>query len=528
MSGKRLILIFGDQLFRHHPAISEGCEVLMVESLSECGRLPYHKFKLVYLLTCMREYRDELVEQGVSVNYRTLDQEVDFEEVIKEKLATGSFDQIHYVQPHNKYFRKRLEEIFSSLGFKESEKSPSLRSTPLSRGGLSSLSPLSKGDARRAEGFFKGKKVGLFIHNSPAFLTTVQEFDDYLTQSKTKNLLMNNFYIWERRRLDLLLDSDKKPLGGQWSFDGDNRKKLPKNQELPERLWRFESKHYVDVANLIEKYFLDNPGELNTDYSWLPLTFKQADKFLDQFLETSLGLFGDYEDAMTTRDDYVFHSVLSPMLNNGLLTPRYVLDKLLKFLETHPEVLEGNLNSVEGFIRQLVGWREWVKGLYEVKYDDNFKTLNYFEAKKKLPDYFYHPEKGGEELDNNIPLREALNKVLRIGWCHHIERLMILANWMTLQGYDPGECYDWFVSQFVDGYEWVMVANVMGMGLYADGGLFATKPYISGGNYIKKMSDYETGDWVDTWTAAYWDFLKKNYDKLKDNPRMGLVLGRVE
>jgi deoxyribodipyrimidine photolyase-like uncharacterized protein len=173
MSGKRLVLIFGDQLFRHHPAISEGCEVLMVESLSECGRLPYHKFKLVYLLTCMREYRDELVEQGVAVDYKSLDQGVDFEEVIKEKLATGSFDQIHYVQPHNKYFRKRLEEIFSSLGFKESEKSPSLRSTPLSRGGLSSRSPLSKGGARRAEGFFKGKKVGLFIHNSPAFLTTV-------------------------------------------------------------------------------------------------------------------------------------------------------------------------------------------------------------------------------------------------------------------------------------------------------------------------------------------------------------------
>ena len=164
-----------------------------------------------------------------------------------------------------------------------------------------------------------------------------------------------------------------------------------------------------------------------------------------------------------------------------------------------------------------------MKLLYEFKYDENFRGLNFFKAQEKLPDYFYDLK----DLPENIPLTLAIEKVSKLSWAHHIERLMILSNWMTLNSYNPQECYDWFLSQFVDAYEWVMVPNVYGMGLFADGGFFATKPYISGGAYIKKMSDYKDNGWIKLWTDRYWQFLKKNKSQLKDNPRMKLILSKI-
>jgi deoxyribodipyrimidine photolyase-related protein len=210
------------------------------------------------------------------------------------------------------------------------------------------------------------------------------------------------------------------------------------------------------------------------------------------------------------------------MLNNGLLTPSYVLQQVLNYLKKNHN-LEDFYNSIEGFIRQIIGWREWMKLLYEFKYDQNFGELNFFKAQEKLPSYFYDLK----NLPENTPLTLAIQKVSKLSWAHHIERLMILSNWMTLNSYNPKECYEWFLSQFVDAYEWVMVPNVYGMGLFADGGFFATKPYISGGAYIKKMSDYKDNGWVKLWTDRYWQFLKNNKSQLKDNPRMKLILSKV-
>lgn len=561
---KTLTIILADQLFENHPAFTDKnskikkSDFVCIESISLCQKLNYHKYKLAYLLACMREYAKFLKSLDYSVHYFDLEQKLDFESALrmvlsgnnfnknyqKEKQAQ-TFEQVQYTkiqvcQPADKEFRNYLYKIIDRLKLDFA--------------------------------------IDFVVLASPAFLTSQTDFENYLKESKNK-YLMNSFYIFQRKRMGLFLDNDK-PLFGKWSFDTDNRNKLKPGTKLPDRLWRYESDNYTRVAKTIEKLFANNPGYLDTSQSWLPLNFTQAKNVLNDFLDKVLLDFGTYQDAMTDKNDFVFHSVLSPMINNGLLTPNQVLTELLKKVKTwHPDKLELHFNSVEGFVRQLIGWREWVKCIYEYVYQD-FRQYNFFEAKKPLPDYFYYPdkylgnyEKGlfenrqtdlltgfeteqnhtkmknndsvkglnkhlknteiskktrlkGQELEQNLPLKLALLKTHRLSWSHHIERLMILANWMTINGYDPLECYNWFLSQYVDGYDWVMAANVYGMGLFADGGLFATKPYIAGGNYIKKMSDYPDTGWSQLWTDKYWQFLQQNYEKLKNNPRMALVLAR--
>jgi deoxyribodipyrimidine photolyase-related protein len=484
---KTLTLVFGDQLFENHPALKTESDYLLVESLEECKRLKYHKFKLAYILTCLREYRDYLESNKQKVHYFNLDQEENFETVIKKTIQEHKYEKVQLAETNNKYFRNNIKKILKDL------------------------------------------KIEYKILDSHSFLTSRKDFEKYRKESGNK-LLLNSFYIWQRKRLNIFVDKDKKPWFKKWSFDSSNRKKLSKNIELLDRKWEYKGENYTAVCKLINKYFKDNPGELNSDYSWLPVNHKDSKAKLKEFFKESIFKFGDYQDAITNRGDFVFHSVLSPMINNGLLTPHEVILELVEFTKSNQENIEEIYNSIEGFLRQLIGWREWVKWLYEFEYDDDFNKLNFFEAKESLPEYFYYPDSSSDknELKENTPLSNAIKRTQKLAWSHHIERLMILANWMTLNSYNPKECYNWFLSQCVDGYEWVMVANVYGMGLFADGGKFATKPYISGGNYLKKMSDYKDTGWADVWTEKYWRFLEKNYSKLKDNPRMRLILSKIK
>jgi len=360
-------------------------------------------------------------------------------------------------------------------------------------------------------------------------LTSKHDFGEYLANLANKKLVMRDFYAWQRRRLGILVNEQSGAVGGSWSLDTENRLKLPKNQPVPIRMGNFKSEHYEAVVTSVNTLFADNPGIIG--HLWLPVNMQQTRKFWLDFLNQSLVNFGPYEDSITGRDDYLFHSLISAPLNLGLTTPRELLDMLDQFLvEKHTFSIYQNdgqipkfFNSIEGLIRQIIGWREWIKGLYDHKYDANFVTLNFFDSKNPLPSYFYHPSQS-PELKANLPLYESLTRVERLAWTHHIERLMIIANWMTLNCYDPAECYTWFASQFVDASEWVMVANVMGMGLFADGGIFATKPYISGGNYIKKMSDYSSAEWEKLWTDKFWEFLIDNQTYFKSQPRLNMLL----
>jgi deoxyribodipyrimidine photolyase-related protein len=231
---------------------------------------------------------------------------------------------------------------------------------------------------------------------------------------------------------------------------------------------------------------------------------------------------------------------LSVYMNNGLLTPRQVLQALDDFMRgkfgwgifnkvyseiSGEEIQKVNLNSIEGFIRQIIGWREWMKGLYDNIYAQDLRQYNFWNNNKSLPDYFYSKSGFDELATSNFPLWQSLQNLYDYSYNHHIERLMIFSNWFMLNEYDPQQCFDWFMEMYIDAYDWVMVGNVIGMGLYADGGIFATKPYICGGNYIKKMSDYpDSKIWDPIWTDLFWQFLLKHKDFFATNPRLNMLI----
>jgi deoxyribodipyrimidine photolyase-related protein len=284
--------------------------------------------------------------------------------------------------------------------------------------------------------------------------------------------------------------------------------------------------------------FVQNPGYINPKSCWLATNHQQARGALENFLTTYFENFGAFEDAMTTTDPFVFHSVLSPLINHGLLNPDYILETITTFIyqkynfdisipeDSFNQIPENlPLNSLEGFLRQIIGWREWVKGLYDTQYLQEVRERNFFKSTKPLPNYFWELDYNHPELEKNLPLKFALEKLNNWSWNHHIERLMVIANWMTLNEYNPQECLKWFNAMYVDGFDWVMVPNVLGMGMFADGGVFATKPYVAGGNYIKKMSDYPNPSlWEKMWTDKFWQFLIKHRDYFSTNPRLAMLL----
>jgi deoxyribodipyrimidine photolyase-related protein len=280
---------------------------------------------------------------------------------------------------------------------------------------------------------------------------------------------------------------------------------------LPAIVFPKPSLHRSAVLELIERQFKDHPGE--TDINWLPTSRMQARVWLEQFLESRIWQFGDYEDAMMKGETFLYHSAVSALLNVGLLSPQEVVDGVL--------LSKAPLASREGFIRQIIGWREFVFGMYHFK-GAEWKNENYLDHEKSLPAWWWNLSGSPEP-----PLEDVLYCLNQYGYSHHIERLMVLGNYMLLSQYKPQEVYDWFMSMYVDAYEWVMVPNIYGMSQYADGGLerggFATKPYISGSNYLQKMGKWWPSAAVakeSQWTKLYWEFLVRNEQKLANNFRL--------
>ena len=326
--------------------------------------------------------------------------------------------------------------------------------------------------------------------------------------NKSKKYFMASFYKKQRKRLDVLMENSK-PVGGKFSFDEENRKRLPKKHKPP-KINASTNEYIEKAADYVNKNFPDNPGD--TSGFFYPVTFRDAKDWLRHFIDERLNLFGDYEDAISEDEEFIYHSILSPLLNTGLLTPDYVLQKVLDS--------GAAINSREGFIRQIIGWREFILQVYLLQGETQRKS-NFFNNKKKLPKSFY------TATTNIGPVDNVLNKVLKNAYAHHIERLMVLGNFMLLNGYHPKEIYRWFMEMFIDAYDWVMVPNVFGMSQFADAGLMSTKPYISSSNYILKMSDFKKGDWCSKWDNLFWYFLKKHKDKLKSIPRMRALLKKI-
>lgn len=261
-----------------------------------------------------------------------------------------------------------------------------------------------------------------------------------------------------------------------------------------------------------ESRFEENPGRITEDRLY-PVTHREARDWLEQFLTERFYDFGIYEDAIVKEASILHHSVLSPLMNAGLILPGEVVSNSLSF--SHQESVP--VNSTEGFIRQIIGWREFIRGMYISKGRFS-RTRNFWGFDRKIPDTFYNATTG------ITPVDETINKIIETGYCHHIERLMILGNFMLLCEFDPNEVYRWFMELFIDAYDWVMVPNVYGMCMFADGGTFATKPYIGGSNYLRKMSNYEKGKWEKTWDGLFWRFVTTYQDYFRSNPRTSMLV----
>jgi deoxyribodipyrimidine photolyase-related protein len=359
----------------------------------------------------------------------------------------------------------------------------------------------------------KGIEIQLF--ENPLFINSKKELESFFRKDK-KKLFQTSFYKSERNRLGILLDGNNNPVGGKWTYDDQNREKYPKGKTTPKINFPNETKNHTEALAYVEKYFPNNNGILDSSPIY-PTDFETAEKWFDDFLKTRFKEFGPYEDAVLKEKSIINHSILSPIVNSGLISPRTIIEKTLEFYE------ENNIpiNSCEGFVRQIIGWREFIRGVYRCKGSEE-RTKNFWGFNRKIPSSFYSGTTGIEPLDDTI------HKINKSGYANHIERLMIVGNFMLLCEFDPDEVYRWFMELFIDSYDWVMVPNVYGMSQFADGGLMSTKPYISGSNYIIKMSDYKKGEWCTIWDALFWNFMDKQRAFFLKNPRMRMLISSFD
>jgi deoxyribodipyrimidine photolyase-related protein len=464
-----MIILLGNMLFADHAALPQQ-PVFMAEDWQFCMHFKYHKHKLILYLAAMRHHCDRLREQGRTVEYCQLsvaNKALTYEDKLLAAVKKFQASSLETYAIENQQFSDRLHQFCQLHGLE------------------------------------------LIIHDSPLFLTSHSQFQTY--RSRYKRLFMGDFYKWQRQRLGVLLEPDQQPTGGKWSFDDQNRKALPKTTTVPDLTFPTPTAHVKTVSQLVDRLFADHPGQ--SENFWLPVTREAALDWLNDFLQHRLAQFGPYEDALPSRSPFVFHSVLSPLLNLGLLTPAEVLQAALEYAEDQSV----SLNSLEGFVRQIIGWREYVRGVYWELGDRQVQSNTFNHTRQLTADWY----SGTTGL---LPLDLTIQRVQQRGWAHHIERLMVVSNAMLLAEIHPDQVYRWFMELFVDSADWVMIPNVYGMGQFADGGLIMTKPYVSGSNYLLKMGDYAKGDWCDIWDGLYWRFVDRKRDILAKNPRTNMTL----
>jgi deoxyribodipyrimidine photolyase-related protein len=464
-----LLVVLGDQLFEK--TADHSSPVFMAESRALCTHFRYHKKKLIFFLAAMRSYRDQLVAQGRKVHYHSLSPQLDFFDHLQACVKKLQIDELVLYTVDDRFFEIDIVD------------------------------------------FAKKMKLRLRFVESRKFVTSTADLDAYFL--KAKKPFMKTFYERQRKAMKILVDANNKPEGGAWSYDTENRLPLKKDTPLPLREYSPTSPHLSDVAKMVAKEFSAHPGQLE-NFAY-PTTRQESLAAMKIFMSECLDLFGPYEDALTQRSDFVFHSVLSPLMNSGLLEPREVIDAAL----TRYQQKKARLASVEGFIRQIIGWREFIRGI-DRTYHAREHSENYWNHQRFLTIDWYQGTTGIDPLDATI------KKVDRLAYAHHIERLMILSNLMLLSEIHPQQVYKWFMEMFIDSADWVMGPNVFGMGQFSDGGIFATKPYTCGSNYILKMSDYPKGEWCETVDGLYWAFIDKHKKFYSKNPRMKVMVASLD
>ena len=469
-----VLLVLPDQLFKQHIGLdSTQTSVVMVEA-------PFyfvssaHRQKLILHRASMQAYKAYLQEQGFKVTYYDA-----ADNVLQTVMADLKSAALTVMDPVN----TKLHALIESAA--------------------------------------KKQKINLSWLSCQNFINTREYNEQY--RSTKKRWFMADFYQQQRKRLDILME-DGKPEGGKWSFDADNRKKIPKaKRHLIPDLEFPETNPWVDEAEAyVSQHFNDAIGDVAP--LLYPVTFEAAETWLQGFLVQRFSNFGDYEDALVPHQTWLYHSVLTPMMNIGLLTPQQVVDAALEYAN-RADVIDSDgpisIASLEGFVRQIIGWREFMRATYD-DLGTTMRSGNHWGHHHRLPKSFYDGTTG------IAPIDDVIKRVLETGYCHHIERLMVLGGFMFLCEFEPDDIYRWFMTMFVDAYDWVMVPNVYAMSQHADGGLITTKPYFSGSAYLKKMGYDETGEWCDIWDALYWRWIWKQKEALGKNPRWAMMCRLAE
>ena len=480
---KRTVWILGDQLGPGNAALAGARKkddvLFFAESERGLRKLKYHQQRLVLLLSAQRHFAEEMRKAGWMVDYHALGRGVTWESALAAHVKKHKPEQILLTQPNNYDEQAAAEKL--------------------------------------------AKKFPIEIIPTRQFLVPREEFIAWAKGKKS--LLMETHYRRVRAEFGFLMQADGQPVGGRWNFDEENRKtfrdwvkagrpRADVRREKPDKITR-------EVMALVAKEFADHPGQ--ADGFWLPVDRAGALRWLDDFIATRLAGFGPWEDLMVEGEELLFHSVISPLINLGLLTPRECIEQAIAAYDKK----KAPISSVEGFVRQIAGWREFVNGVYWLKMPD-YEKVNGLEAQRALPDFLY-----SGETEMNC-LRQCIRQVRATGFNHHIQRLMVLGNFLLLAGVKPQEALRWYLEMYVDAHDWVMAANVLGMVLHADGGFMATKPYAAGSGYISRMSNYcegcrykpaiKTGPEACPFNYLYWDFYARHEKRFARNPRVGMAL----
>jgi len=484
---RRLILILGDQLNPDNPALDASDpdldHVVMIETPGEAAFVPSHKQRIVVFLAAMRHHAHRLKELGWRVRYTPLEQHC-------ASLTAGLMAAIARLQPE--------EVLLSEPGEWRVER-----------------------DVRNA---CERSGIPVQILDDRHFFLSRSEFAEY-AQSR-KSLVMEFFYRHMRKRLDVLLENGQ-PTGGKWNFDRDNRSNFGRHgpDEVPPPL-RFEPDEITrDVIRSVEQRFKGHPGDID-EFGW-PVTEDEARRALDDFITTRLPWYGRFQDAMWVDQPWLYHSLLSSVLNLRLLNPREVVERAVEAWRSG----EAPLAAVEGLVRQLIGWREFIRGVYWLKMP-SYGQRNGLGADRPLPGFFW---------DGDTDMRclsQSIGQTLRLGYAHHIQRLMIIGNFALIAGLSPRQVCDWFLAVYVDAVEWVELPNTLGMALHGDHALVGTKPYAASANYIRKMSNYcqdcryrpdrRVGSDACPFNTLYWDFLARHRERFAANPRMSLSIRNLD
>jgi len=489
---KRLLLIFGDQLDPNSALFDDADPATdlfwMAEVLEESRRVRSHKIRSAFFLSAMRHFRNELRDRGFQVHYHSLRDErpaSDFRSALLTDLNQIQPTEIRCVLPGEHHICTLLKEL----------------------GGLTSI-PLHFAPDRH-------------------FICAPAEFREHA--KGRKSLRMEYFYREMRLKTRLLLDQSAQPEGGKWNYDAANRSAFPKTGpgEIPPHLSFAPDRVSREVLEDVDRHFPGHPGDLDT-FDW-PVTPWQARQALDDFIANRLPAYGKFQDAMWTGEPWLHHARLSAAMNVKLIDPLTVCQAAEAAWRTQPDRYP--LEAVEGFVRQVIGWREYVRGIYWLHMPD-YLQRNALEATLPLPSFYWDGK-----TDMNC-LRESIAQTLRYGYAHHIQRLMVTGLFPLLLGVDPVQVHEWYLAVYLDAVEWVELPNTLGMSQYADGGLMASKPYVATGKYIQRMSNYcvgcrykpdkKTGPDACPFTTLYWDFLLRHRERLAENPRMSLQVRNLE